>query len=221
MAGVSFSVTARPPITLPLPGSTWIVVTPPATARWICGSWVQKECSLNTYAVVGSVISLPSAVAPEPGAAYTPRWLCVSMSPGVTNFPRAWMTSASLGSSTWPAGPIATMRPPASTTVPSAMRVPSPTSSVAPTIATAGARAATVGVTASSGTRGFARPSMSGMGGLSSGGGLLAHAADSPAEAIHRRYLTAAHPTACARCRLLAVLVSPRGSARAPRATVT
>jgi hypothetical protein len=68
-AGTSLSVVERPPMTLPLPGSTWIVVTPPITARWIEGSCGQKACSLNTYGVVGSVISLPSAVAPRCGVA--------------------------------------------------------------------------------------------------------------------------------------------------------
>src|SRR5437660_215571 len=39
-------VTARPPMRLPEPGSTWMAVTPPATARSIPGSWGQKASTV-------------------------------------------------------------------------------------------------------------------------------------------------------------------------------
>ncbi|MBE7479345.1 MAG: hypothetical protein HS104_05040 [Polyangiaceae bacterium] len=57
----SLSVTARPPIRLAEPGRTWIVVTPPATARSMAGSCAQKASSARTDAATGAVASLPSS----------------------------------------------------------------------------------------------------------------------------------------------------------------
>src|ERR1041385_8962599 len=84
-AGINRSVTDRPPIRLAEPGRTWIPVPPPATASGICGSWGQIECSAHTCEVTGLVASLPSDSAGVPGAAYTPMWLWVSITPGVTD----------------------------------------------------------------------------------------------------------------------------------------
>jgi hypothetical protein len=68
VAGTTFSVTPRPPIRFADPGSTCRVVTPPARSRGNCGSWGQIECSAQTFAVTGLVISLPSLSAAPPGA---------------------------------------------------------------------------------------------------------------------------------------------------------
>ena len=86
-----------------------MVVMPPAIASGICGSCGQNECSAHTSAVTGFVASLPSDSASVPGAAYTPRWECSSISPGVTYFPVPSTTTASAGASTF--APTATMRP--------------------------------------------------------------------------------------------------------------
>ena len=43
---------------------------------------------------------MPSCSDSMPGAAYTPRWECVSMTPGVTHFPFASITTASAGALT-------------------------------------------------------------------------------------------------------------------------
>src|SRR5881394_2093848 len=82
---------------------------PPAIASGICGSCGQNECSAHTSAVTGRVASLPSDSASVPGAAYTPRCECSSISPGVTYFPVPSTTTASAGASTF--APTATMRP--------------------------------------------------------------------------------------------------------------
>ena len=66
-SGFSLSTTLWPPTRLPLPGNTWIVVTPPATARRIAGSSKLNESSARTCAVIGVVISLPSALASTEG----------------------------------------------------------------------------------------------------------------------------------------------------------
>ena len=59
-AGTTLSTVLRPPIRLADPGSTWMVVTPPARLRGNCGSCGHTECSAHTSAVFGFVISLPS-----------------------------------------------------------------------------------------------------------------------------------------------------------------
>src|SRR5688572_18434465 len=91
------------------PGSTWIVVVPPASTRGNCGSCGQTECSAQTCAVTGAVASLPSLCAAVPGAGYTPRCECVSMRPGVTYFPCPSMTVALAGAVTL--APIAATLP--------------------------------------------------------------------------------------------------------------
>src|SRR6266705_4843844 len=78
-------------------------------ASGICGSCGQNECSAQTSAVTGCVASLPSDSASVPGAAYTPRWECTSMMPGVTYLPVPSTTIASAGACTL--APTATMRP--------------------------------------------------------------------------------------------------------------
>ena len=50
----------RPPNRLPEPGRISSVVTPPARERSNAGSCGQTECSAQTWAVLGSVSSLPS-----------------------------------------------------------------------------------------------------------------------------------------------------------------
>src|SRR5688500_5555870 len=114
--GTTLSVTPRPPNRLADPGSTWIVVTPPARLRGNCGSCGHTECSAQTCDVFGFVASLPSLSAWPPGAAYNPRWECVSMRPGVTNFPVPSMTTASAGAST--VAPTAAIFPSRSSTEP-------------------------------------------------------------------------------------------------------
>ena len=85
--GTFFTVTPRPPNRLPDPGRICIVVTPPASASSNCGSCGQIECSAQTSAVSGLVISLPSCSDSMPAPEYTPRCECVSMMPGVTHLP--------------------------------------------------------------------------------------------------------------------------------------
>ena len=82
MAGTFFRVTPRPPTRLAEPGSTCMLVTPPASAVAKPGSCGQTECSAQTLAVTGAVISLPSLCAPTPGLGYTPRCECTSIRPG-------------------------------------------------------------------------------------------------------------------------------------------
>src|SRR6266550_1225429 len=106
---MSFRIALRPPIKFAEPGSAWIVVIPPAMASGICGSCGQNECSAHTSAVTGFVASLPSDSASVPGAAYTPRCECSSISPGVTYLPVPSTITASAGASTF--SPTATMRP--------------------------------------------------------------------------------------------------------------
>src|SRR5919199_5133569 len=60
--GTTLSTTLRPPIRFAEPGSTWIVVTPPASVRGNCGSCGQTECSTHTFAVTGLVASFTSSV---------------------------------------------------------------------------------------------------------------------------------------------------------------
>ena len=60
MAVTFFSTTDRPPNRLPEPGRISSVVTPPARERSKAGSCGQTECSAQTWAVLGSVSSLPS-----------------------------------------------------------------------------------------------------------------------------------------------------------------
>src|SRR5205085_12557523 len=67
--GTFFTVTPRPPNRLAEPGRICIVVTPPASERSNCGSCGQSECSAETSAVLGLVISLPSCSDSTPGAA--------------------------------------------------------------------------------------------------------------------------------------------------------
>ena len=67
--GTFLMVTPRPPKRLPEPGRICMVVTPPASARSNCGSCGQIECSADTSAVFGLVISLPSCCDSMPGAA--------------------------------------------------------------------------------------------------------------------------------------------------------
>ena len=67
--GTTFSTVLRPPNRFADPGSTWIVVTPPARLRGNCGSCGHTECSAHTSAVFGFVVSLPSSAAGVPGAA--------------------------------------------------------------------------------------------------------------------------------------------------------
>ena len=55
--------TPWPPTRFAEPGSTWIAVTPPASARSIAGSCGQNDSSARTSAVNGPEISLPSACA--------------------------------------------------------------------------------------------------------------------------------------------------------------
>src|SRR6478609_8713690 len=75
-AGTTLRIALRPPMRFAEPGSTWIVVTPPARMRGNCGSCGHTECSAHTFAVTGLVASLPSLSPPPPGAAYTPRCEC-------------------------------------------------------------------------------------------------------------------------------------------------
>ncbi len=89
-------------------------------ASGICGSWGQIECSAHTSAVTGLVASFPSLSADVPGAAYTPMWLWVSISPGVTHFPVPSMTVALEG--------VVTLVPTAKIS-PSAMTTDAPRSS--------------------------------------------------------------------------------------------
>src|SRR5688572_16449339 len=67
--GTTFRTTLRPPMRLADPGSTWSVVTPPASTRGNCGSCGQTECSAHTCGVEGLVASFPSLSAFPPGAA--------------------------------------------------------------------------------------------------------------------------------------------------------
>ena len=60
--GTVFSVMPRPPTRLALPGRTWSVVTPAASARVKPGSCGHTECMAQTSAVVGAVASFPSRV---------------------------------------------------------------------------------------------------------------------------------------------------------------
>jgi hypothetical protein len=71
--------------------------------------------------VTGSVFSLPSLRLGVPGAAYTPMWLWVSMSPGVTNLPVPSTTVV-------PGGTVVSR--PTATTLPFAKRMDAPVSSV-------------------------------------------------------------------------------------------
>src|SRR5690606_11246211 len=61
------SVTPRPPTRLAEPGRICSVVTPPASAAWKPGSCGHTECSAQTAAVTGEVISLPSLCERVPG----------------------------------------------------------------------------------------------------------------------------------------------------------
>ncbi|KAG1535572.1 hypothetical protein G6F50_015273 [Rhizopus delemar] len=106
-----------------------MLVTPPASAVAKPGSCGHTECSAQTLAVTGAVISLPSLCAPTPGLGYTPRCECTSISPGVTHLPWASMrvTPAS-ACSRWP---TATMRPSRSSTSALSRRWQAPVSTVA------------------------------------------------------------------------------------------
>src|SRR6185503_16702509 len=98
--GTTFKTTLRPPIKFPEPGSTCMVVTPPARARGSCGSCGQTECSAQTFGVTGFVNSFPSLLASTPGAGYTPMCECTSIIPGVTYLPVPSITVASGGAVT-------------------------------------------------------------------------------------------------------------------------
>src|ERR671921_2739800 len=78
-AGTTLRIALRPPMRFAEPGSTWIVVTPPARVRGNCGSCGHTECSTHTFAVTGDGASLTSLVcAPaSPGALPAPmcEWL--------------------------------------------------------------------------------------------------------------------------------------------------
>src|SRR5205085_11797664 len=110
-AGINSGTGRAPPMRLAEPGSAWIVVTPPAMASGICGSCGQNECSAQTSAVTGCVASLPSDSANVPGAAYTPRCECTSITPGVTHLPVPSTTTASAGACTCAPVPTDTIRP--------------------------------------------------------------------------------------------------------------
>src|SRR5213593_5074779 len=133
-AGMSLRIALRPPIKFAEPGSAWIVVIPPAIASGICGSCGQNECSAHTSAVTGFVASLPSDSASVAGAAYTPRWECVSIRPGVTYLPVPSTTAAPAGASTL--APTATMRPSLNRTDPLRISWPAAVMSVALRIST-------------------------------------------------------------------------------------
>src|SRR6478609_9598475 len=116
--GTTLSVALRPPIRLAEPGSTWIVVTPPARVRGNCGSCGQTECSTHTFAVTGDVASLMSLVCVplSSGTPPAPMCECVSMMPGVTYLPVPSITSASLGAET--DDPTSAILPSRSSTLP-------------------------------------------------------------------------------------------------------
>src|SRR6185503_228791 len=120
--GTTFKTTLRPPIKFPEPGSTCMVVTPPARTRGSCGSCGQTECSAQTLAVTGLVNSLPSLSASPPGAAYTPTCEWTSIIPGVTYFPVPSITNASAGAFT--VVPTATILPSRKSTEPFAIEGP-------------------------------------------------------------------------------------------------
>ena len=65
--GCSFTVTVSPPMTFPLPGRIWMVVTPPARARAMAGSSRLTASMARIPAWLGSVISLPSELASTSG----------------------------------------------------------------------------------------------------------------------------------------------------------
>ena len=67
--GTRRSVTPWPPTRLAEPGSTWIVVTPPARARSRAGSCGQNESTARTSGLKGPVDSLPSEWARTEGTA--------------------------------------------------------------------------------------------------------------------------------------------------------
>src|ERR1035437_1481898 len=112
--GTILRITLRPPNRLPDPGSTWIVVTPPARSRGNCGSCGHTECSTHTYPVTGFTSSLASSRDQTLGAAFAPKCEWSSMMPGVTYFPVPSMTTAPAGAAT-----VA----PTETTLPSCMRI--------------------------------------------------------------------------------------------------
>src|SRR6476661_1951415 len=100
--GTTFNTTLRPPMRLADPGSTWIVVTPPARLRGNCGSCGHTECSTHTLAVTGAVASLTSFFFVPSSSGTPPAAMCewVSMIPGVTYLPVPSMTTASDGAVT-------------------------------------------------------------------------------------------------------------------------
>src|SRR5215469_6887305 len=71
--GTFLSTTERPPNRLAEPGRICSVVMPPASAVRKPGSCGHTECSAQTLAVVGEVISFPSELASTAGTGYTPR----------------------------------------------------------------------------------------------------------------------------------------------------
>src|SRR5690606_1052183 len=87
--GTFLTVTLRPPNRLAEPGRICSEVMPPASAVTNPGSCGHTLCSAQTSAVLGEVISLPSACASTEGEGYTPRWECTSMRPGVIQSPEA------------------------------------------------------------------------------------------------------------------------------------
>ena len=109
-------------------------MTPPASAAWKPGSCGQTECSAQTAAVTGEVISLPSLCEDVPGLGYTPRCEWMSMMPGVTHLPRPSTRTASAGASR-PTPTAATTPSRISTSAPS-KRLPVPSSTVAPLTST-------------------------------------------------------------------------------------
>jgi len=89
--------------------------------------------------VTGAVASLPSSLACANGTAYTPRWECASISPGVTNLPVPSITRAPAGTATLASLPSAAIAPPDSTIVPPSTTLPVAVMIVAWRIAIAGA----------------------------------------------------------------------------------
>ena len=129
VAGTFLSVTPRPPIRFAEPGRICSEVTPPWIADSKPGSWGHTLCSTQTFAVTGSVDSLPSLCASTPGLAEAPMCECTSIRPGVTHRPLASITCAPEGEDN--DCPTAVIRPFSISTSPPSMRVPVPVRIVA------------------------------------------------------------------------------------------
>ena len=108
-----FTYTVWPPITLPEPGITLAVVTPPASAMRMPGSSALNESMARTAGWTGPLISLPSELADTDGRLYTPTCECVSTSPGMMTAPFRSISVAPAGTSTFSfAPPTRTIFPP-------------------------------------------------------------------------------------------------------------